>query len=137
MTCSEYLSRECELARQRVVLVVEDDDLIRFTIADYLRDVCYAVIEVANAAEALEIFASGAPVDVVFTDVQMPGEMDGLMLVRWVHEYRPHVQVLVTSGKGDGALSCGLIADDAFFAKPYVLEAVAARIRSLVEDCPQ
>ena len=69
------------------------------------------------------------------TDVQMPGEMDGLMLVRWVHERHPDIQVLVASGKGDAAVSSGLIAEDTFFAKPYRLEAVGARIRSLVEDC--
>jgi two-component system, response regulator PdtaR len=135
MPCSEHLSRECELARQPVVLVVEDDVLVCFAIADYLRNACYAVIEAANANEALEVFASGVQVDVVFTDVQMPGAMDGLMLGLWVYEHHPHVQVLVTSGKGDAARSSGLITDDAFFAKPYRLEAVAARIHSLVEDC--
>ena len=135
MTCSEHLSRECELARQPVILVVEDDVLVRFAIADYLRNACYAVIEAENAAEALEVFASCERVDVVFTDVQMPGAMDGLMLVLWVYEHHPDIQVLVTSGKGDAALSSGLIADGAFFAKPYRLEAVAARIHSLVEDC--
>jgi DNA-binding NtrC family response regulator len=140
MTRSEQLSREREvaddLARQPVVLVVEDDVLVRFTIADYLRDARYAVIEAANANEALEVFKCGEPVDVVFTDVQMPGAMDGLVLTLWVYEHHPDVQVLVTSGQGDTALSSGLIADDAFFAKPYRLEAVAARIRSLVEHCP-
>ena len=119
-----------------MILVVEDDVLVRLEIADYLRDACYAVIEAENAAEALDVFASGVPVDVVFTDVQMPGELDALMLVRWVHEHHPHIQVLVTSGKGDAAVSSGLIADDGFFSKPYVPEAVAARIHSLLEDCP-
>jgi CheY-like chemotaxis protein len=139
MTCSKHPSREHEaaldLARQPVVLVVEDEVLVRSTIADYLRDARYTVIEAANADEALEVFASWERVDVVFTDVQMPGAMDGLMFVLWVHEHYPHVQVLVTSGKGDAALSSGFVADDAFFPKPYRLEAVAARIRSLVEDC--
>jgi CheY-like chemotaxis protein len=94
MTSSEHLFREWELARQPVVLIVEDDVLVRFSIADYLRDARYALIEAANAVEALEVFASGVPVDVVFADVQMPGEMDGLMLVRWVHERHPDIQVL-------------------------------------------
>jgi two-component system, response regulator PdtaR len=136
MTCSQHLYREREVAhdlpRQPVVLVVEDDVLVRFAIADYLRNACYAVIEAANANEALEVFASGVIVNAVFTDVQMPGAMDGLTLVRWVYEHHPHVQVLVASGKSDAAVSSGLIADDAFFAKPYRLEAVGARIRSLV-----
>jgi two-component system, response regulator PdtaR len=73
-------------------------------------------------------------VDVVFTDVQMPGVMDGLMLARWVQEHHPSVQVLVTSGKGDADISSGLMPDDAFYSKPYSLEAVADRIRSLLEQ---
>jgi CheY-like chemotaxis protein len=135
MTWPERLSSEYELSRQPVVLVVEHDVLVRLTIADYLRDARYEVIEAANAGEALEVFVSGKLVDVIFTDVQMPGAMDGLMLVLWVYEHHPHVQVLVTSGKGDAALSSGLIADDAFFAKPYRLEAVAARVHALLEHC--
>src|ERR1700756_2939643 len=128
MTCSERLSRECEMPRQRVILVVEDDILARVTVADYLRDAGYTVIEAANAAEALQIFASGEPVDVVFTDIQMPGAMDGLMLARWVRDHHPETEVLVTSGKsGDGVssglIAGGLIAGDAFFPKPYRLDA--------------
>jgi len=82
----------------------------------------HPVIEAANAAEANEVFTSGEAVDVVFTDVH------GLMLARWVRRH----EVLVTSGKGDDAVSSGLVADDAFFSKPYRLEAVAARIHSAV-----
>ncbi len=130
MTCSDHPSRECELSRQRVILVVEDDFLIRVTAGEYLRTWGYGVIEAANAAEAIEVLVSGEAVDVIFTDVQMPGAMDGLMLARWVLEYHPHTEVLVTSGKGDDAVSSGLVADDAFFSKPYRLEAVAARIRA-------
>jgi two-component system, response regulator PdtaR len=69
-------------------------------------------------------------VDVVFTDVQMPGAMDGLMLARWVQEHYPGTPVLITSGKGGAAIS----SDGAFFSKPYRLEAVANRIRSLLEQ---
>jgi CheY-like chemotaxis protein len=129
------VARESEVSRQPAVLVVEDDVLVRLAIADHLRDGRYAVIEAANAAEALEVFASGEPVDVVFTDVQMPGSMNGLLLALWLYQHHPRVQVLVTSGKNDAAVSSGLVAEDLFFAKPYRLEAVAARIRSLVERC--
>jgi CheY-like chemotaxis protein len=132
MGSCEHPSQACEATRRRVVLVVEDEALVRLTIADYLRDCGYAVAEAADANEALEIFASGEPVDVVFTDVQMPGAMDGLMLVRWVDEHYPGIQVLVTSGKGDAALSSGLIPDHAFFSKPYALEEVVGRIYSLL-----
>lgn len=119
--------------RRPAVLVVEDEILIRFMVADYLRSAGYIVVEAANAADALEVLTSGERVDIMFTDVQMPGTMDGLMLVRWIYENRPNVQVLVTSGKGDdAALSSGLIAGESFFSKPYALDVVASRIRSLV-----
>jgi CheY-like chemotaxis protein len=125
------------MPRQRVILVVEDDILVRVTVADYLRDAGYKVIEAANAAEALQIFASGEPVDVIFTDIQMPGAMDGLMLARWVRDHHPETEVLVTSGKGGDGVSSELIAGDAFFPKPYRLDAVAARIRALASPYPR
>ena len=134
MACCEHLSQECVETRRRVVLVVEDEILVRLTIADYLRGAGYSVVEAADAAEALAVFASGEPVDVIFTDVQMPGAMDGLMLMRWVHDHYPGTQVLVTSGKEDAA-STGLIAEDAFFSKPYPLEEVTSRIHSLLRAC--
>jgi CheY-like chemotaxis protein len=135
---SEHLSpRERELARPVAVLVVEDDILVRLTAADYLRDAGYSVIEAANGAEALDVFASGEPVDVVFTDVQMPGAMDGLMLARWVRDHRPETEVLVTSGKSGDGVSSGLIAGDAFFPKPYRLDAVSARIGALASPYPR
>jgi len=100
---------------KRTVLVVEDDILVRLTIADHLRGAGYIVFEAPNAAEAAAVFASGERVDVVFTDVQMPGAMDGLMLARWVQEHYPGTPVLITSGKGGAAFSSGVIADGAFF----------------------
>jgi CheY-like chemotaxis protein len=133
MTRFEHLSPNCVAARPRSILVVEDEIIVRLAIASYLRDAGYRVVESSNAAEAIARFKSLEPVDVVFTDVQMPGTMDGLMLALWIHDHHPCVPVLATSGKGDAAVSSGLIARDAFFAKPYRPEAVAARIQSLLE----
>ena len=62
------------------VLIVEDDVLIRVLLADELRDAGLRVIEAANADEALSIFEAGAQVDLLFTDVQMPGSIDGVEL---------------------------------------------------------
>jgi DNA-binding NarL/FixJ family response regulator len=56
------------------------------------------------------------------------------MLVRWLREHYPGTEVLVTSGKGDAAVSSGLVAGDAFCSKPYALEQVAIQIRSVLED---
>jgi hypothetical protein len=68
--------------RRQVLLIVEDEIPVWSTIARYLRDAGYVVVEAATAAKALEVFASGEPVDVIFADGQMPGARDRLMLAR-------------------------------------------------------
>jgi response regulator RpfG family c-di-GMP phosphodiesterase len=78
MASCEHPSQACEATHRRVVLVVEDEALVRLTIADYLRDCGYVVAEAGDANEALEIFASGEPVDVVFTDVESLAPWTGL-----------------------------------------------------------
>jgi DNA-binding NtrC family response regulator len=120
--------------RRRVVLVVEDEVLVRVMIADYLRDVDFAVIEAANAADALGVLASGEPVDIVFSDMAMPGPIDGATLARWIHEHHPGIPVLLTSGNDDLVQSTGFISKDAFFPKPYALEDVASSVRRILEQ---
>jgi hypothetical protein len=68
--------------RRQVLLIVEDKIPVWSTIAGYLRDAGYVVVEATNAAEALEVFASWEPVDVIFADRQLPGAWDRLMLAR-------------------------------------------------------
>ncbi len=65
------------------LLLVEDEVLIRLTVADYLRDCGYHVIEASNAQEALSVLTSDIDIDIVFSDVQMPGTIDGFGLARW------------------------------------------------------
>ncbi len=120
-----------EETRRPVILVTEDDILVRATIAEYLRDAGLAVIEAANAAEAVAVFHSGTPVDLLFTDWQMPGEMDGMMLARWVGEHHPAIPVLLTSGYGN--LAAMTVARNSFFPKPYSMIRVLARISELIE----
>jgi CheY-like chemotaxis protein len=62
------------------ILVVEDDIFVRLDIAEYLRDCGYRVIEAGTAAEAIDVLESNVPIDLVFSDIQMPGEMDGFGL---------------------------------------------------------
>ena len=80
------------------VLIVEDDVLIRVLLADELRDAGLRVIEAANADEALSIFEAGAQVDLLFTDVQMPGSMDGVELARRIKTIHPALPIILTSG---------------------------------------
>jgi DNA-binding NtrC family response regulator len=118
--------------RKRVVLVVEDDILVRATLSESLREYGFRVIEAANAAEAVAVFSSGEPVDIVFTDWHMPGDMDGVALARWVAKHHSAIRVLLTSGRGDAASARASVPSDAFFGKPYRAEDVANRIHAVL-----
>jgi CheY-like chemotaxis protein len=124
-----------EATRQQAVLVVEDEILIRSAVAEFLRGTGYRVIEAASAAEAVAIFASGIQIDLVFSDINMPGTMDGVGLVRWIADHHPGIHVILTS-----AISYARRAREigaGFLPKPYRLAEAARRIGSLLNDPPQ
>jgi len=81
------------------VLVVEDEPLIRLNAVAELEDVGLCVIEAENADQALEVVGRHPELTVVFTDIHMPGECDGLELARRVHRMRPDIRLILTSGK--------------------------------------
>jgi len=115
------------------VLVVDDDQLVREPIADYLREVGYAVLEAGDAREAIELVDHAAHVDLVFTDVRMPGELDGVGLARWVRTHRPDLPVLMTSGYyGTGWLGERLEREVRLIQKPYTQDEVLGHIRRLL-----
>jgi CheY-like chemotaxis protein len=118
---------------KRVVLVVEDEVIIRSVIADHLRDSGFTILEAANAAEAVTILTSRAPVDLVFSDITMPGSMDGFGLARWVHEHHSHIPVLLTSGAAAVLNAAGPFTDEAFMRKPYLPDELERRIRAMLD----
>ena len=120
-----------ENAPAAIVLVVEDEILIRAAVAEYLRRLRYTVVEAADAAEAIAVFISGELIDVVICDVDMPGTMDGLGLARWINRHHAALPVLLTSGRGI-ALSAGKIPANSFIAKPYRLAELAKRLKSML-----
>src|SRR5918994_5115585 len=82
-----------------VVLVAEDEALVRMFTADFLAKAGYTVVEAPNAAEAIRELESDANVRVLLSDVEMPGGMDGLELAREVQRRWPGMVILVTSGR--------------------------------------
>jgi CheY-like chemotaxis protein len=114
-----------------VVMIVEDHFLTRCTAAVYLREAGYSVIEAATAGEAISVLDSGTRVDLVFSDVYMPGGLDGHGLARWVAQHQPAVPVLLTSAAPqDSAL---LAAGSArLLPKPYLLTEVERLIAGLL-----
>lgn len=116
-----------------VILLVEDEVLIRMVIADYLRDCGYHVVEAGNGREAITLFEAGLEVDVVFTDVQMPGDTDGFVLARWVRANRPGVNVILTSGVAKASdAAAELCHDGPMLQKPYEAGEVERRIKLLL-----
>ncbi|GEO16583.1 response regulator [Microvirga aerophila] len=115
-----------------VVLLVEDEPLVRMTAADELEEAGFHVLEAANADVALAVLeARSDEVQVLFTDVHMPGSMDGMALAEQVHGRWPHVRLLISSGyarpKADE------IPDDGrFVPKPYRAATIASQIHELV-----
>jgi len=103
-----------------IVLVAEDEALVRQLSVCELEDAGYRVIEAANAGQAIAILETGVAIDVLFTDVNMPGGMDGIHLVQLVHTRWPAVGLIVTSGRAD-IPETDLPEEGQFIRKPYRL----------------
>ena len=116
------------------LLVAEDDIFIRAMIAEFLRDSGFDVVEAGSAQEALDVFESGADIDLLFSDVKMPGAMDGCDLAKHVRENWPDTKVILTSGYSDALLKADDSILGAVLKKPYrplsVLAAVLAAVDS-------
>lgn len=103
------------------VLVVEDEPLVRIAAADALVDRGIMAREAGNASEALQALDNHPQIGVVFTDINMPGEPDGLGLAEQVSVERPDVEIIVTSGARQ-MRDEDLPDDGVFLAKPYTPE---------------
>lgn len=111
------------------VLVVEDEFLIRMLVADHLRDAGFVVIEAFNGDEAIDILTTGTVIDLVFTDVRMPGSADGMDLLAFVKQTRPDLPVLMTSGHLEPELAYSAGAER-FLSKPCDPDFVVSAIRT-------
>lgn len=109
------------------VLVVEDEVLIRMDFADQLRAAGYETHEASNSAEAIAILELHPEIRAVFTDVQMPGDMDGLQLSHYVRERWPPTVIVVCSANQLPSPDV-LPSDASFVAKPFESDAVDAML---------
>lgn len=112
-----------------LILVVEDELLVRMMISDSLRAAGFNVIEAFNADEAVQILQSDVCIDLVLSDVRMPGTMDGLELMRYAQERFTSLPFIITSGHlmAQDALAQGA---NEFLAKPYSFDHAIALIES-------
>jgi DNA-binding NtrC family response regulator len=115
-----------------VVLLVEDEPLVRMATADDLEEAGFQVLEAANADVALAVLeARSDEVQVLFTDVDMPGSLDGLSLAENVHVRWPHISLLIASGYH--RLHPDQLPDSGrFLPKPYCMNAVVHQIRQQI-----
>lgn len=120
------------------VLVVEDDDAVRETAAELLRELGYKVLLARDGQSGLAILESGIAFDLLFTDVVMPGKIKSTVLAQRVHAERPGTAVLFNSGYTensivhDGKLDTGVN----FLGKPYTREQLARKVRQVLDDRP-
>jgi CheY-like chemotaxis protein len=117
--------------KRPIVLIVEDEFLLRMNAVDMIAAAGFEAIEAANADEAIEILENRRDITVVFTDVQMPGSMDGLKLARAVRGRWPPIKIVATSGHLDVA-ETDLPDGGRFLPKPYSPHQVAGVLRELI-----
>jgi CheY-like chemotaxis protein len=110
-----------------LVLVVEDEIFLRYVTAEYLEDCGFSVLQAANADEAVGLLQRNRDVGAVFSDIQMPGSMNGLGLAHWISETLPGVKVLLTSGQVLPAAARKWT----LLAKPYDMVEVERRLREM------
>ena len=120
-----------DTAPKPCVLVVEDEFLIRFVVADQLREAGFRVLEAVNGEEAIDILSTDAPIDLVFTDVKMPGKIDGMELLKFIKATQPELPVLMTSGHQDPlfAVEAGAAG---FLGKPCDLTTIISTVRAML-----
>lgn len=120
----------------QTVLVVEDEVLIRMVISEYLRECGYRVIEAAHAQEAVALLQEpDVDVDIMFTDVEMPGEMDGFKLAQWVRANRPEVNVIMAGSPQRAANAAGNLCESGpLLSKPYDPQFALDRIKRLLAE---
>jgi CheY-like chemotaxis protein len=117
-------------AKRPVVLIVEDELLLRIDAAEMIEKAGFDVVEAGNADEAIAILESRPDIHIVFTDIQMPGSMDGLKLARFVRDRWPPIKLVATSGRV--MIQDGDLPEDALFiGKPYTSSRISATLRDL------
>ena len=117
-------------AARPVVLVVEDEPILRIDAVDLVEDAGFEAIEAAGADEAVRILESRPDIRIVFTDIDMPGGMDGLRLAAAIRNRWPPIEIIITSGKRHPRAD-ELPARGVFFSKPYSREKVVDVMRRM------
>ena len=120
------------MADKIAVLVVEDEPITRMDVVEQLEEGGFEVFEAPNADKAIKILEENPAIRVLFTDVDMPGSMDGLKLAAAVRDRWPPIKIVVASGLRK--INMDALPDNSrFFSKPYNVNEIAATMRHMVQ----
>jgi DNA-binding NtrC family response regulator len=114
-----------------VVLIVEDEMLLRMRAVDMVEDAGFTPIEAVDADQAVAILESRSDIAMLFTDIQMPGSMDGLKLAHAVHDRWPPIKIILVSGKLR-LTNSDIPADSRFFGKPFEAKDMIAEMQDMI-----
>jgi CheY-like chemotaxis protein len=118
-------------SKRPVVLIVEDEFLLRMHAVDMIQAAGFEVVEAANADQAIDILETRPDITVVFTDIQIPGSMDGLKLAQAIRGRWPPIKIVATSGRVNVA-EADLPEGGRFLPKPYSPQQIAGVLRELI-----
>src|SRR3954447_13779174 len=113
------------------VLVVEDEMILRMRAVDIVQDAGFCSVEAVNADQAISILESRSDISILFTDIQMPGSMDGLKLAHAVHDRWPSIKIILVSGQVNPSDADKPI-DSRFFGKPLDVKQIIAELQGMV-----
>jgi len=119
-----------DASTRQVVLIVEDEALVRMTAVDMIEEAGFEILEASNGDEAILLLEARRDITVLFTDIEMPGSMDGLRLAQVVRGRWPPIKIIATSGRcvvRDGDLPSGGL----FLPKPYSSTQISSALREL------
>jgi CheY-like chemotaxis protein len=134
-TAGEQIAELPRSEAGETVLIVDDEPTVRMLITDILEDLGYAAIEAGDSATGLKVLQSDVRIDLLVTDVGLPGGMNGRQMADAARNHRPDLKVLFITGYaenailGNGTLPPGM----AVLTKPFAMDNMAARIRSMIE----
>jgi DNA-binding NtrC family response regulator len=129
---AEIVPFPIETGQRHTVLVVDDEPAIRGVVCEFLKDCGFNPVAAENADRAVALIEGGLRVDLVFSDVRMPGARDGYGLARWILENRPDLPLILATGDlGKANAAAGLTGIETF-AKPYDFDAAARKIRDTI-----
>jgi DNA-binding NtrC family response regulator len=119
--------------RRHIVLIVDDEPAIRGILYDYLSEAGFNPLAVESGDDAVKLLESGQAVDLVFSDVRMPGSVDGFGLARWVMDHRPGLPVLLASGDLGKTNAMRELVGAEILPKPYDFDFVVRRMHAALD----